>query len=103
MGCSIVRKILASMLTLNDQYEISCHTGLAISCQGTWPSQFSLHQMGPGGSICAATVSKKLFAWSDTYDIQLAPGTDVLLYLGIAVAIDRIPHEVEEKHRSRRY
>ena len=101
--CSIVRKILASMLTLNDQYEISCHTGLAISCQGTWPSQFSLHQMGPGGSICAATVSKKLFAWSDTYDIQLAPGTDVLLYLGIAVAIDRIHHEVEEKHRSRRY
>jgi uncharacterized protein YxjI len=44
-------------------------------------------------------VSKKIFAFADTYDVVIAPQMDVLLYLGIATAIDRIHHEVEERHR----
>eukprot|EP01048_Picozoa_sp_COSAG05_P001444 COSAG05_NODE_48_length_24425_cov_90.438543_35_plen_378_part_00 len=62
--CSIVRKILASMLSFNDQYQIACHAGCGIHCQGTWPNQFTLHQTGAGGAICAATISKKILAWT---------------------------------------
>ena len=99
--CSIVRKVLASFLTANDQYDISLPTqpGIRITCTGSWPNNFTLTQAGPTGVFAAATVSKKIFAFADTYDVVIAPQMDVLLYLGIATAIDRIHHEVEERHR----
>ena len=99
--CSIVRKVLASFLSANDQYDISLPTqpGIRITCTGSWPNNFVLTQAGPTGVFAAATVSKKIFAFADTYDVVIAPQMDVLLYLGIATAIDRIHHEVEERHR----
>ena len=98
---SIVRKIMASMLSLTDQYDIQLPSspGHAVTCTGSWPNNFVLQQSGPSGVFAAATVTKKVLAWSDTYDVAVAPGMDVLLYLGIATAIDRIHHEVEERHR----
>ena len=65
---------------------------------GRWPSQFTLHVNG----AVAATVDKQLFRLTDTYHVDIAAGADVLLYLGIACAIDRIHHEVEDERARRR-
>ena len=40
-----------------------------------------------------ATVSKKFFAWTDTYGIDIAPGEDEALILAAAVVIDMCSHE----------
>eukprot|EP01044_Picomonas_judraskeda_P013036 COSAG03_NODE_1929_length_3349_cov_1.556615_2_plen_267_part_00 len=99
--CSIVRKVLASFLTANDQYDITLPTqpGIKITCTGSWPNNFVLTQAGPTGVFAAATVSKKFLAFAGTYDVVIEPHMDVLLYLGIATAIDRIHHEVEQRRR----
>ena len=101
--CTIVRKVMASMMTATDQYSIELHDHaahpFAISCSGSWPNSFTLIQRGHAGSVVAATVTKKIFSMVDTYNVCVAPNVDVLLFLGIATAIDRIHHEVEDRRR----
>jgi hypothetical protein len=88
-----------------DVYEVEMAPGLAasmrISCAGEWPARSVLTQHAPGqpGPVEAAVVERVLFSAVESYRVTLAPGADVLLYLGIAAAIDRIHHEIEEKHR----
>ena len=86
---------------ITDQYDVQLSGPMAhhppVMCQGRWPNQFTLG--GPGGVF--ATVDKKMFAWADTYHVQVAAGQDVLLFLAISCAIDRIHHEVEDA-RARR-
>ena len=43
---------------------------------------------------------KEIFSFTDKYHVTIAPNADVLLYIGIACAIDRIHHEVEDARRS---
>jgi uncharacterized protein YxjI len=69
-----------------------------VECQGRWPSQFTLGNTAVGAF---ATVDKKMFAWTDTYNVTVSAGQDCLLFIGIACAIDRIHHEVEDERRRR--
>ena len=46
-------------------------------------------------------VDKQLFSFTDKYHVHISPNTDVLLFLGIACAIDRIHHEVEDERERR--
>ena len=43
----------------------------------------------------------QVFSLTDTYHVEVAAGADALLYLGVACAIDRIHHEVEDERRRR--
>jgi len=96
--CRVIRRWSWS---ITDQYVVQLSGPMAhhppVGCQGRWPNQFTLG--GAGGAY--ATVDKKMFAWNDTYHVQVAAGQDVLLFLGISCAIDRIHHEVEDARERR--
>ena len=98
--CRIVRQW--TLFDPRDHYVIQhfSNTGLhgPIQCAGSWLNRFTLS----AGGVLACTVDKKLFALTDTYRVRVAPGMDVLLFVGIACAIDRIHHEVEDERERRR-
>ena len=71
--------------------------GLAVTCAGQWPAQFTLYSQGR----IAAAVNKEMFSFSEKYQVIISPGQDLLLFLYLACCIDRIHHEVEEKRRNR--
>ena len=45
------------------------------------------------GGRTVATVSKKWFAWSDTYAVEVAEGEDAVLILAATVVIDMVCHD----------
>jgi len=100
--CRIVRQW--TLFAITDVYVIelygpAANVGGGVQCHGRWPNQFSLSVGGMG--VPAASVNKQLFSFTDTYHVTIAPGMDVLLFIGIACAIDRIHHEVEDERRRR--
>jgi uncharacterized protein YxjI len=52
------------------------------------------------GRKTVATVSKRWFSFRDTYGIQIEPGEDIGLLLGVAVILDEVTHDEDEKHQS---
>jgi uncharacterized protein YxjI len=53
------------------------------------------------GRQVLAQISRSWFRIRDTYGVDVAPGQDDALMLSIAVCLDRIHHDEEEKRRSR--
>jgi uncharacterized protein YxjI len=51
------------------------------------------------GDRVVATVSKRFFAWTDTYGVEIAPGEDDGLILAVAVAIDEMAHDADGENR----
>jgi uncharacterized protein YxjI len=45
-----------------------------------------------------AEVSKRWFAWSDTYGVDIADGEDVVLILASTVVIDMVCHADDKRH-----
>ena len=68
-----------------------------VTCYGSWPAQFSLTANG----VLVCRVEKQIFSLTDKYHVHISPNTDCLLFLGIACAIDRIHHEVEDERQRR--
>jgi uncharacterized protein YxjI len=50
------------------------------------------------GGHTLARVSRAWFTMRDTYGVEVAPGEDDALLLAVAVCLDRIHHEEEERH-----
>ena len=48
-----------------------------------------------------AEVSKKWFSFTDTYGVEIDPGQNHILILAIAVAIDMMAHDEDDKKRSK--
>ena len=48
------------------------------------------------GGMAVATVSKRRFAWTDTYGVDIAEGEDDILLLASAVVIDMACHEKKD-------
>lgn len=98
--CKILREWGANFLTVTDQFHVQLFPAAAahgaVQCSGRWPNQFTLGLNG----MPVATVDKEMFTISDKYHVSFAPNVDVLLFIGIACAIDRIHHEVEAKRRN---
>jgi len=100
--CRIVREW--TLFAATDVYTVSlfgptAHGGSGVRCHGRWPNQFTLSV--DGLAMPAASVNKQFLSLTDTYHVRIAPRMDVLLFLGIACAIDRIHHEVEDERRRR--
>jgi uncharacterized protein YxjI len=49
------------------------------------------------GDRTVATVSKRWFAWTDTYGVDIAPGEDEVLILASAVVVDQACHPDDGK------
>jgi uncharacterized protein YxjI len=58
-----------------------------------WDHEYAFSRAGR----VVAQVSKKWFAWSDTYGIEIADDEDAVLVLASAVVIDQVCHD-ESKH-----
>jgi uncharacterized protein YxjI len=52
-----------------------------------------------GGGQVVARISRAWFRIRDSYGVDVAPGQDDVLFLAIAVALDRIQHDEEERDR----
>jgi len=66
-----------------------------ITCEGRWFEDFLLYQSG----IPACRISKRMWSFPECYDVCIEPNFDVLLFLGIACAIDHIHHDIEKRSR----
>mmetsp|Transcript_128954 Transcript_128954/g.223734 ORF Transcript_128954/g.223734 Transcript_128954/m.223734 type:complete len:426 (+) Transcript_128954:66-1343(+) len=97
--CKILREWGANFMRMTDQFEVQLFPAAAahgiVQCSGRWPNQFTLGLNG----VPVASVDKQMFAFTDKYHVLLAPNIDVLLFIGIACAIDRIHHEVEDTRK----
>lgn len=95
--CQVLHDWQRNLFTIAEKYDIHLHAAAgnhgAVHCSGKWPCNFTLSL----NARRAAALDKKMFSFSDKYDVTLAPNVDVLLFLGIACAIDRIEHEIERK------
>jgi len=94
--CRVVRQW--TFFAFTDQYVVQHFNHFLtgpVECHGRWPNQFALHV---GGGL-AAQVNKQFFSFTDTYNVEVSPNVDCLLFIGIACAIDRIHHEVEDARR----
>lgn len=49
--------------------------GFGLQCQGNWPNNFMLTQVGATGAITSATVTKKILAFADTYNVSVRAHT----------------------------
>lgn len=98
--CRVVRRW--TLFEPCDHYVIQHYSNVGlngpVACSGSWLNQFTL----TAGGVVAASVDKKLFSLTDTYRVRIAPQMDVLLFVGVACAIDRIHHEVEDERERRR-
>jgi len=52
-----------------------------------------------GGGRTLARISRAWFTVRDTYGVDVAPGEDDILMLAVAVALDRIQHDEDERRR----
>eukprot|EP00928_Gymnodinium_smaydae_P033503 TRINITY_DN23988_c0_g1_i1.p1 TRINITY_DN23988_c0_g1~~TRINITY_DN23988_c0_g1_i1.p1 ORF type:complete len:643 (+),score=118.70 TRINITY_DN23988_c0_g1_i1:64-1929(+) len=69
--------------------------GGQIRCEGRWLEDFVFWQDGAP----ACRVRRRPFSIPECYDVVIEPNRDVLLFLGIACAVDHIHHEIEERNR----
>jgi uncharacterized protein YxjI len=54
-----------------------------------------------GGGRTLARISRSWFRVRDTYGVDVAPGEDDVLLIAVAVALDRIHHDEEERREHR--
>lgn len=76
-----------------DRFVIDVEGGADLVAQGELLDHE--YEVRRGGSA-VARVSKKWFALTDTYGIDVAPGEDDALILAVAVAIDEMAHDPDE-------
>ena len=57
-----------------------------------WDHEYTFNRAGRG----VAQVSKKWFAWGDTYGVEVADDEDAVLILASAVVIDQVCHESKD-------
>ena len=56
-----------------------------------WEHEFTFHR----GGRAVATISKKLWAWTDSYGVEVVDGEDELAILCACIVIDQVLHDDE--------
>ena len=97
--CRVVRKLCK--MTIHNRYEVQLigayNTGInqqVVECNGHWPKKFTFEGCAKHGTKEMASVQKTNFK---KWKLNVSAGEDVLLFLGIACAIDRISHEAKQR------
>ena len=89
-----VRK--AFLTLLRDRFVIDVKGGEDMVAQGSFlEHNYEIRR----GNQVVATISKRWFTLRDTYGIEVEPGEDTGLILGVAVIIDEVTHDEDEKHQ----
>jgi len=93
--CRVVRKLCK--MTVHNRYEVhrigsakTTSNHQVIACHGQWPKKFTFKQ---GRKELASVQKTNVKKWK----LNVSAGEDVLLFLGIACAIDRISHEAKQR------
>ena len=91
-GVTIATVRKARFTPFREKFTIKVEEGEEIVAQGDiLHHEYELRR----GDVAIARVSKRLFALSDTYGIETAPGEDDGLILAIAVSIDEMAHDTD--------
>lgn len=86
--CAVIKKELFTLL--NCRFSIDVPGPNDIEAQG----DFLQHEYAfVRGDSTIATASKKWFAWTDTYGVDIQSGEDDVLILACAVVIDLVCHD----------
>jgi uncharacterized protein YxjI len=94
---ALIARIVKKITLFKDKYKVDISGPDDLKVTGNfWNYEYTFTRNGRR----VAFVSKKLFSWSDTYGIAIAPGEDDILILAVAVVIDMISHENEHLHFS---
>ncbi len=95
-GATIATVRKAWIAPLRDKFVIDMQGGPDMIAQGSiWEHEYTIsrdHEL-------VATISKRWFSLTDSYGITIQPGEDDALVLAIAVAIDEIAHDPDERHQ----
>jgi len=92
--CRIIRK--GCKLTMHNRYEVQLlgqtanNYSSSIDCNGNWPKSFTFEA---GGTKLASVDKSGVKKWK----LDVSAGGDVLLFIGIACAIDRMSHESKQR------
>jgi len=85
-------------MTIHNRYEVRLLGPMAengystIDCNGHWPKSF-IFEAGHSGEKLASVQKSKLKKWQ----LNVSAGEDVLLFIGIACAIDRLSSDCRER------
>ncbi|UCH95973.1 MAG: LURP-one-related family protein [Candidatus Aminicenantes bacterium] len=91
----LIAKIVKKITLFKDKYTVHISGPDDLKVTGNfWNYEYTFTRNGRK----VAFVSKKLFSWSDTYGIAIAPGEDDILILAAAVVIDMISHGDQHHH-----
>ena len=89
---AVVKKALIT--PLRDRWDVKVKGGPDLDVQGDFlDHEYSIKQ----GWKKVADVSKKWFRLTDTYGVEIESGQNEVLILAIAVAIDMMAHDEDEK------
>lgn len=91
---ALIKKALIS--PLRDRWSVNVSNGPDLDVQGDILNhEYSIRQ----GGQKIAEVSKKWFAFTDTYGVEIGSGQNDILILAVAIAIDMMAHDDDGKKR----
>ena len=89
---AVVKK--ARIAPLRDKWDVKVKGGPDLDVQGDFlDHEYDIKQ----GWNKVAEVSKKWFSLTDTYGVEIDPGQNDILILAIAIAIDMMAHDEDDK------
>lgn len=93
---AVIKKALIA--PLRDRWSVKVKNGEDLDVQGSiLDHEYTIKQ----GRVKIAEVSKKWFAFTDTYGVEIDPGQNDILILAVAVAIDMMAHPDEKKGKDK--
>jgi len=94
---AVVKKALIT--PFRDKWDVKVKDGPDLDVQGDiLDHEYAIKQ----GRKKVAEVSKKWFRLTDTYGVEIDPGQNHILILAIAVAIDMMAHDEDDKEKGNR-
>ena len=91
---AVIKKALIA--PLRDRWSVNVKGGADLDVQGDFLNhEYSIKQ----GRKKVAEVSKKWLSLTDTYGVEIAPGQSDILILAVAIAIDMMVHDEDQKSK----
>jgi uncharacterized protein YxjI len=91
---AVIKKALIA--PLRDRWSVNVKGGPDLNVQGDFLNhEYTIKQ----GRKQVAEVSKKWLTLTDTYGVEIAPGQNDILILAVAIAIDMMAHDKDQKSK----
>src|SRR5512138_4013008 len=94
---AVIKKALIA--PLRDRWSVNVKDGPDLDVQGNiFDYEYSIKQ----GWNKVAEISKKWFSLTDTYGVEIDPGQNDILTLAVAIAIDLMAHDEDDKKEKKK-